>query len=100
MSARLLRSWRRGRACSTRPRRALANLPDVDVTPTSRMADMERWIAAAEAALGWAPGTFAGLWSPTGGRRSRRTWRQRHGVGNPRFMHTRLHCEGTPTELY
>jgi hypothetical protein len=37
---------------------ALRNLPDMKLTSLPRMADFALWIAAAEEALEWAPGTF------------------------------------------
>ncbi len=41
---------------------ALAALPGVTLDRAPRMADFAHWITAAEPALGWAPGTFAGAY--------------------------------------
>jgi len=37
---------------------ALRNLPDTRIPRLPRMADFAKWVAAAEPALGWKPGTF------------------------------------------
>jgi hypothetical protein len=46
---------------------ALRNVDGVKLTRAGRMADLEKWVAAAEPGLGWEPGTFAAAY-----RRNRR----------------------------
>ena len=79
---------------------ALRNVDAVKLSSYPRMADFARWATAAEAAFGWAPGTFAEAYARNRSDVTMMTLdNDPVGMAINLFMEDRLSWEGTATEL-